>query len=218
MVDKLVEELFATAVDAYRKIPSDLPVGIAIEGITGFKVIPLDDSKEDRELVEKLCRAARELIKLSQEKPIRTSRVNELGNNIEEPLLNACNAVGLSATWPKSATGTGGRSGYPDIAIDIDGDRPTYLEAKVVGEGKEKSTFRSFYLSPSENPKVCVDARHLLLAFKHDRQLDASDGSERYRLTRFMLVDLSRVKGKIKFEYQSSNKDMYMGKAVIKCS
>ena len=146
---------------------------------------------------------------------IRTGRLNELGNAIEEPLLQALLAENLSASWPKRADGSGGRSGYPDIAIDASGDRPTYVEAKVVGAGSEASSFRSFYLSPSERPKVCYDARHVLVAFTHRREHDSTDGMEQYSLVSFKVVDHARVFGKIKFEYQSSNKDMYLGNAVV---
>lgn len=215
MTNKGLEDFFAEAISAYRKLPGEISVGVSIEGISGCKVLPLEPDGQDAALVATLCDAARRLIDLSQVNPIKTGRVNELGNNIEEPLLNVCKEFGLNATWPKRADGTGGRSGYPDIAIDIDGKRPTYLEAKVIAEGAEDSRFRSFYLSPSNNPKVCVDARHLLLAFTHDRRGNSDEGLELYALSAFKLVDLSKVVGKIKFEYQSSNKEMYLKGAVV---
>jgi hypothetical protein len=160
-------------------------------------------------------KAANALIERSKLNPIQTGRLNELGNAIEEPLLNALLEGGLTASWPKRADGSGARSGYPDIALDAASERPTYLEARVVGAGSEGSSFRSFYLSPSERPKVCFDARHLLVAFTHDRQDDASNGLEQYRLVSYKIVDLARVFGKIKFEFQSSNRDMYLADAVV---
>lgn len=210
-----IDALLAAAISAYRQIPTDLPVGTAIQGISGCKVIPLDSGGADVDLLHKLCRAAEALIEFSHASPIQTGRVNELGNNIEEPLRNCCSQVGLVATWPLRLDGSGGRSGYPDIAINIGGPRPTYLEAKVIGAGSEASTFRSFYLSPSDRPKVCVDARHLLIAFVHDRLADSEDGYEQYRLLSYKIVDLARVIGKIKFEYQSSNKELYLGGSVV---
>ena len=210
-----IEPLLAAAVAAYRAIPKNLEVGTVIEAITGRAVVPFSDEKEDVELLKSICSAAELLMAQSKAVPIKTGRLNELGNNIEGPLLNACQAVGLAATWPKRSDGSGGRSGYPDIAIDIDGARPTYLEAKVIGAGSEGSSFRSFYLSPSDNPKVCLDARHLLVAFVHQRGADSHDGFEQYSLESYKVVDLAKVIGRIKFEYQSSNKDMYLGNAVI---
>ena len=215
MSDNDIEQLLAVAVEAYRQLPSQIAVGTAIEAITGKVVVPLSVNREDTELVERIGKAATALIADSKVTPIKTGRLNELGNAIEQPLLNALLAEGLAASWPKRADGSGGRSGYPDIAIDAAGERPTYLEAKVVGVGSEGSSFRSFYLSPSERPKVCYDARHLLVAFTHHREADDLAGLEQYSLLNYKIVDLARVFGKIKFEYQSCNKDMYLGDAVV---
>jgi hypothetical protein len=215
MADKDIEALLREAVSAHRALPGKIEVGKAIYGLTGKNVIRLTDDPLDSELLEKVCQAAKTIIKDSAVIPIRTTRLNELGNAVEEPLLNACLKVGLDATWPKRSDGSGGRSGYPDIALGIGSQRPTYLEAKVVGDKNDKSSFRSFYLSPSDRPKVCVDARHLLLAFGHKRLKDTEDGLEQYSLLTYKVVDLARVSGKIKFEFQSSNKDMYLGHAVI---
>lgn len=169
---------------------------------------------DDASLVAKLKSAAEHLIASTKSHPIKTGRVNELGNNIEEPLLQACVQVGLSASWPARSDGSGGRSGYPDIAISFEGRR-SFLEAKVIASGSEASSFRSFYLSPSDNPKVCEDARHILMAFTHKRVENSEAGLEQYELVDFKIVDLALVCGKIKFEYQSSNRDMYLGEAVL---
>jgi hypothetical protein len=210
-----IETLLAAAVAAYRQLPSQIAVGVAIEAVTGKIVIPLSDHESDIALLQSVGQAARVLIAKSKVEPIKTGRLNELGNAIEEPLLNALLEVGADASWPKRADGTGGRSGYPDIAIDATAERPTYLEAKVVGAGSEGSSFRSFYLSPSERPKVCLEARHLLVAFTHHRVADSADGLEQYNLLDFKVIDLAKVFGKIKFEYQSSNREMYLGDAVV---
>lgn len=215
MREQEIEELLAQAVRAYRELPKKIGVGTAIEAVTNQRVIPLSDDDLDQDLLRRLCEAAAILIARSQKQPIQTGRLNELGNNIEGPLREACLAAGLDATWPTRRDGSGARSGYPDLAINVGGERPTYLEAKVIGAGSESSSFRSFYLSPSDNPKVCHDARHLLVAFAHDRRPNAPSGAEQYALTNYKVVDLAHVLGTIKFEYQSSNKDMYLGKAVI---
>ena len=214
MTELEIEELLAEAVAAYRLLPKNLPVGTVIEVMTECRVIPVDASEADSDLLARLELAAKHLIASSKTVPIKTARVNELGNNIEEPLLNACIHVGLEASWPRRSDGSGGRTGYPDIAISTDG-RKSFLEAKVIASGSEGSSFRSFYLSPSENPKICEDARHILIAFTHKRVENSLDDFEQYELTSYKIVDLALVCGKIKFEYQSSNRDMYLGDAVL---
>lgn len=213
MTEPEIEDLLAEAVAAYRLLPKDLPVGTVIEAVTNCRVIPVD-LQQDAVLLDGLKRAAESLISQSKSAPVKTGRVNELGNNIEEPLLKACVEAGLKAEWPKRFDGSGGRSGYPDIAIAVD-ERKSFLEAKVIAAGSEGSSFRSFYLSPSDNPKVCEDARHLLVAFTHKRVENSKDGFEQYQLTSYKIVDLALVCGKVKFEYQSSNRDMYMSEAVL---
>jgi hypothetical protein len=210
-----IDKLLAEAVRSFRLLPNGIGVSRIISAVTKHVVIGLDDSAEDVALVKAVAAAARDLIDLSNVTPIKTPRVNELGNAIEEPLLEACKRAGLEATWPRRANGSAARTGYPDIAIDIGGKRPTYLEAKVIKAGSEDSSFRAFYLSPSDNPKVSVNARHLLIAFTHERRNDSADGMEQYALNAFKIVDLAKVFGKIKFEYQASNKDMYLGDAIV---
>jgi hypothetical protein len=210
-----IEGLLAEAVRAYQLLPRGIGVPQIISAICDHTVVPLNDSAADLQLLEQVSCAARDLIGLSQKAPIKTTRLNELGNAVEEPMLEACIRAGLEASWPRRANGVAARTGYPDIAIGIEGERPTYLEAKVIGAGSEGSSFRSFYLSPSDNPKISVDARHLLVAFTHQRQGISPDGLEQYALISFKIVDLARVFGKIKFEYQASNRDMYIGESVV---
>lgn len=210
-----IEALLAEAVRAYRLLPKGIGVSQIISAITDHAVIALDESEADKALISSISTAALDLINQTQAVPLKTTRLNELGNAVEEPMLDACVRAGLEATWPKRSNGTAARTGYPDIGIEIEGLRPTYLEAKVIGAGSEGSSFRSFYLSPSDNPKVCADARHLLIAFTHQRCPDSEDGLEQYALAEFKIVDLARVLGKIKFEYQASNRDMYLSGAIV---
>ncbi len=215
MTDEELGAILAEAVEAYRKLPKRIGVSPAMLSIASCEVIEIEDCPEDQKLVAGVCAAAALLISRSRDVPIKTTRINELGNAIEEPLLQACLDSGLDASWPLRPDGTTSRNGYPDLAIGLNGGRPSYLEAKVVKANSENSSFRAFYMSPSERPKVCCDARHLLLAFTHKRRGNNSDGFEQYELLDFKLVDLARVIGKVKFEYQASNRDMYMGSAVL---
>lgn len=42
MTDDDIEGLLAEAVEAYRQLPKDLPVGMVIEAMTNCRVIPVD--------------------------------------------------------------------------------------------------------------------------------------------------------------------------------
>jgi hypothetical protein len=202
--------VFGEAVDAYRKLPSSITVASAIFSLTGYNVIPVvEGNPEDNALIEQIRIAADHCMRSLADDPILSARVNEVGNLFEPRMKTSCDQTGMRAEWP-----AGGRTGYPDLLVYDAHDRPTYLEIKTVGPGQEGTTFRSFYLSPSENSKVRMDARHLLVAFAHKAGVVA-DGLTSYSATAFKIVDLSSVCGSIKFEYQSSNKRMYIGKQIV---
>lgn len=212
---KEFEKLLATAVEAYRALPKGIPVSVAIEAMTTFKVIELDlESADDTKLLEYVSNAAIHCIQASQENPVRSPRVNEVGNLLEPLLKASLEAQNLNVSWPTTANGSAGRSGYPDLLVTEANNRLTYIEVKAVGPGQEASTFRSFYLSPSDTPKITADARHLLVAFGHEYIGNADNGSGLYRVNHYKVVDLAHVFGQIKFEYQSSNRGIYTSRAV----
>lgn len=202
--------VFGEAVEAYRKLPSSITVASAILSLTGHKVIPLEDGNpDDKALIDQIRIAADHCMRSLATDPIVSARVNEVGNLFEPRLKNSCEQIGMRAEWP-----AGGRSGYPDLLVFDAANRPTYVEIKTVGPGQEGTTFRSFYLSPSENSKVRMDARHLLVAFAH-KSGTVAEGLTSYSATAFKIVDLSGVCGNIKFEYQSSNKRLYGKNQVV---
>lgn len=109
-----------------------------------------------------------------------------------------------------------GRStGYPDILLSDELDRPTYLECKVYGEGAAPTTMRSFYLSPSDEFKVCHDARHLLLAFGVERVSIGGTIDSEYRLRSFKLIDLHGLLCDVKYEFNSDNRRLYAAEMVL---
>lgn len=207
--------ILSAAVDAYRHLPKGISVSTAIEAMTGFKIIPLNlDTPQDLALLDHIGQAASHCAAKSVADPIISARVNEVGNLIEPRLKISLEAHDFDVSWPCAADGTGGRSGYPDLLITQDQGHLTYIEVKAVGHGQESSSFRSFYLSPSEKPKIVADARHLLVGFGYEKVGTSDDGHGLYSLTGFKIVDLYEVVGQIKFEYQSSNKGLYGNNAI----
>lgn len=209
MTDDEEERAFEAAVAAYKLMPKRIAASTAIEALSHREVIPVKlDDAQDAELLKKLQAAANGCMAGLLIDPIRSGRVNEVGNLFEPLVKRACEAVGLRAEYP------GGRSGYPDLLIWDDYERPSYLEIKTVGPGQEKTSFRSFYLSPSESPKVTHDARHILLAFSHEAYREENGELTCYKAGTYKIVDLARVFGAVKFEYQSNNASLY-GEATI---
>lgn len=79
----------------------------------------------------------------------------------------------------------------------------------MFGEGSSDSTMRSFYLSPSDEFKVCKDARHLLIAFGIERISISGSINSEYRLRSFKLVDLHGLQCDVKYEFNSDNRRLY---------
>ena len=141
---------------------------IIIEAFCGKKVLQIDRSQNnDATLIAELNKALKDCIANVRNNPIENNRVNEVGNYIEQPVIDAINARGvLRAERPKTSTGQEKSAGYPDIILWDQQERPTYLEVKTYNKKSADTTQRSFYLSPSDDFKVTEDARHLLVGFE----------------------------------------------------
>lgn len=188
----------------------NIPFPLIIKSISQFDVIAVDlEYDADRNLVDMLQEVAKRTKALVDENPIRRNRPNEVGNDIEPFVIAAAIKSGLRAERPKTLGGKLKSTGYPDILLYDSLNRPTYLECKIFGEGSDPSTMRSFYLSPSEDFKVTVDARHLLMAFGVEREPLEGSRDSLYRAISFKLVDLAGLKCDVKYEFNSDNKRLY---------
>ena len=76
-------------------------------------------------------------------------------------MRSALNSLGMNATTPFTAHGGQKSAGYPDIEFRFQ-SRVGYLECKTYNIENADSSLRAFYLQPSENTKITVDAHHLL--------------------------------------------------------
>lgn len=194
----------------FLKPIKDLPFDLVIKAIANSKVIRINrEALADKKLVTDLTIAANQVGATVRAAPIRRNRPNEVGNDIEPFVMRAVEQVGLRVERPRSLAGRGQQTGYPDILIFDQNERPTYLECKIFGEGSAFTTMRSFYLSPSENCKVSRDTRHLLRAFAMAREpIDGSRDSF-YRPVGFKLLDLFDLKCDVKYEFNSDNRRLY---------
>ena len=122
--------------------------------------------------------------------------------------------AGLNARVPVTAAGEAQAVGYPDV--EILSDPPCYVELKTYNASTANTTQRSFYYSPSENPKVTHDALHLLLAYELDRT--ERDGKTVFTPTHWKLITLQDLEVDLKFEFNQSNRGLYgkdAGKALL---
>lgn len=207
--DERVEELEAVLARFLQPLRG-IPFPVVIKALADTSVLAIEpENADDKGLVELIAKAAVVVGELVRVNPIRRNRPIEVGNDIEPFVMEALEQVGLSAERPRSAKGRGQQVGYPDVLLTDEKGRPTYLECKIFGEGSAITTMRSFYLSPSANPKVCLDARHLLLAFGVEREPIPESRDSYYRPTSYRLIDLFGLKCDVKYEFNADNARLY---------
>ena len=152
------------------------------------------NDKLDKELISNLNSILSKFLKTSTSTRSRFqgSRVNEVGRRIEELLVNELNKQPLSVRKLGSA-------GYPDIEI-VHSGRTIYLEMKTSSVVLE-SSFRYFYYTSGK--KIKSDAKHLLL------DITVSEESPHYwKIEKWALSDLSRLKLRLKCEFNASKGDL----------
>ncbi len=190
----------------------DIPFPDVVLAATGKKVIPVDP-KNDAAWLERIGRALDRTLHALNEpegKIHDTARVNEASRHVEDRLLLELNSEpGWKCTIPKNAGGEDQRSGYPDLRLTMENGKVVYLDPKLYDS--PTSTLRTFYYEPKTSTnKIRDDARHLLVAIRHT----GKSGND-LRLTSWELVDVSKIRVRLKAEFQASNSDMYRPENIV---
>lgn len=185
-------------VSASTPFPASAPLHEIIPVLYGEDVLPY--SGEDKEALKIALTRALAAINA---KGIEARRVNEVGNAVESYVVDALEAAGFAADRPRARSGRQRSVGYPDIEASREG-HAFYFEIKTYHPRTEESTQRTFYLSPSTDPKVTHAAFHLAVAFAME-----PDGDQHYYAKSVKLVDLHDLPVKLKIEYNASNRDLY---------
>lgn len=175
-----------------------LSVETIVENAFGKRVLPWDG--QYRDIFHEAIRSGAETFNQSG---CSADRMNEISTKVEDCLMEAFRASGISAALPKTRSGKTQRSGYPDLRLEVEG-QVYYLEVKTYSAQSRTSSHRAFYLSNSPDPKILEDAIHLLVGFEVEKRNDNS-----YRVTRFLCRDIRELACKVKIEFNASNLDMY---------
>jgi hypothetical protein len=181
---------------------------------SGKKIIPVDPAT-DKPWLEKLAVILNQtLAKLNDPShPIHSAgRINEASRFIEDELLAQCDGVeGWTCGIPKTSSGEEQRSGYPDLRLVLEDGSVVYLDPKLHAADSRESSLRTFYYEPKTTTgKVHDDARHLLIGVQHN---EGQGGQLRFE--GWEIVDVSKIKVRLKAEFQASNKDMYRDETII---
>ena len=184
-----------------------VPFPTAIEVLTGYKVLELDrNDVEDHRFLTRLGAAAHDAASRARSEGIATDRPNEAGNEIEKFVVAALTDKGFRAGIPPCRSGKARSAGYPDIRVSDDA-RTACVNCKTYSAQTKGQTLRSFYLSPSSDPKITEDAFHLLMSF--ELATERRSGVRVFVPVRWGIYELARLKLHVKFEFNASNSELY---------
>ena len=203
--EERLEELLAQIIKPLKGVPFE----IVVMGLFGVRVFKFDvELDENRRILEKIANSMRSVCRAVQEKPIERNRVNEVGNDMEPLVITALQENSLDAMKPKSKSGKGKNQAYPDVILE-NGRGSIYIEVKTYSLKNLDSTQRTFYCSPSNDPKVHRDAYHLLVSFEIFK-----NGNKYYPIA-FKIVDLYGLECDLKQEINSDNARLYDKKQIL---
>ena len=207
-----LEEVITQMLRPIKGIPFDL----VVKGLCGHSVIGIDRSNhQDIEVIKVLQKVALECGEMLRREPILRPRPNEVGNDIERYVKSALDRNKLKTASPRSKSGKAKSTGYPDLLFYDSSNRPFYLECKTFSAGTENTSLRSFFLSPSENFKVSMDARHLVMSFEMTREEISGSRNSSYTATAYKLVDIKELECDVKHEFNSDNKRLYSDSMIL---
>jgi len=203
--EKQLEDVLAQFLKPIRGIPFE----VVIRALCEAEVLKFDLARDDnRALLKQLKEAMRAACRKVQARPIDRPRPNEVGNDMERFVISALQEVGLDTAPPRTRDGKGKSTGYPDVRIETT-DLPVFLEVKTYAAANHATTQRSFYLSPSDDPKVFEDGNHLLVGFEivHNGNL--------FKPVAFEIIDLYGLECDMKSEFNSDNKRLYQKERLL---
>ncbi|MDR0881271.1 MAG: hypothetical protein LBP55_01810 [Candidatus Adiutrix sp.] len=173
-----------------------------IKDMEGYEVLKFNNDKLLKKVKEVCQNIISPVNKAKKNDPMFPKRANEFGNYVERYFLEKCIEMQLEYKKP-----TEKESGYPDGLLYFD-NKYYYIEIKTCEENSLKSSFRSFFYSPSKNPKIEHDAPHLLIGFetiKNELQLNGM----------FLIADMYDKKVTLKLEYNTNNKELYKSEGLL---
>lgn len=180
------------------------------QACSGKRVLPLDRASEThRRMLGHIEAALADTLRAHnrEDSPIRAlRRINEASRFFEDGLMERLDAIdGLTCTPAPTRIGTRQRAGYPDLRLlDEATGSVFYLDPKLVQDGSEKSTLRTFYFEPkTDTLKITDDAVHLILGIGHDGR------AGEWTFHGWRIVCLANLEVRLKAEFQAANADLY---------
>jgi hypothetical protein len=192
----------------------DIRFADVVKAATGKNVIPVNRKQNAAMLRELGTALDATLAELN--KPTHAihdaARVNEASRFIEDEIRRQVNLLpGWTCTIPLTSENREQRSGYPDLRVKAADGAVFYLDPKLYEAGSRDSSFRTFYYEPRAlTGKIQDDAMHMLVGVEH-----SGGGAESMRLTKWELIDVSKLRVSLKAEFQAGNDNIYRKEMIV---
>jgi len=207
---KISEELEGVIAQMLKPLKG-LQFNVVIEGLSGFKIIPYDNSDtKDITLLKNLIKVAEIVGHSINKQGIFRPRPNEVGNDIEPFIKDALNKIGYKANTPITKSGKKKSQGYPDIEFIDEFGRINYLECKTFNIKNIASTQRSFFVSPSGDFKINADAHHFAICYEMRKEKNNI-----FKCNNWKIINLETLVLDVKHEFNSNNARMYNEKLIL---
>lgn len=180
----------------------------------GWKVLVLNlEDGKDRRLSAQLREAISTASKRAFQEGLFADKPNEASDRIEPFVREALNEVGLTSDSPETRSGKKKAAGYPDLRVVDEWGRVIYMDCKTYSRETKGQSFRTFYFSPSDDPKITQDAFHLLVSFELERAERA--GQAAFVPISWQIYTLDKLLVRVKHEFNASNEDLYRPEALL---
>ena len=193
----------------------NIPLNIVIEALSGSKIISYNENdSQDKIILKKLTTVSKSAGLNINVNGISRRRPNEVGNDIEPFIKNALNKIGYKATTPKTKSGKKKATGYPDLQFIDEFGRINYLECKTYNKENIATTQRSFYLSPSKDFKITIDAHHFVISY--EVYVAGRSGNKNiYKVKSWKVLSIEKLLVDVKYEFNSDNLRLYSTEHIL---
>lgn len=162
---------------------------------SGARVVPIPSSHP---LLDVLVKGLDDMMARAKYTNYTANRINEIGSQIELEIRQIVDNSPLCKLKPMQ------RTGYPDLAVAINGET-AHIEIKTTTEEPtSESGFRTFYISSWS--KVKCDSYHLLIQLFVRRVTGAEKVN--VQLLSWRIKDLSNLNLVLKMEYNASLQEL----------
>ncbi len=213
MNDQLYVKNLEAVIKQIIKPLKKVPFNLVVESVYDKKVLPFDaEARENKDVLKKLIKAIKDAgNSINKSGGIISKRPNEVGNKIESFVKESLAKVGYEVTLQTTKTGKNKSSGYPDMQFKDGLGRVFYLECKTFNIKNTSTTQRSFYLSPSQDPKVNHDGFHFVVSFEVTKNTEEKG----YKCASYKLLSIEKLLCDLKHEFNSDNKRLYSKELII---